>query len=444
MANTTVQYLIPTGLRANTFTRAGHLFEGWTAKRASDNKYLYKSGSTENWYQQNQQPSGYALKVFADQATVSTLSPVNADTITMYAQWSLIPVYTIVFDANGGSGTMANTTAQYNVYSLLPANTFTLAGYLMAGWTAHRASDNKYLYRNSSTGAEGWYLQDQQPSNYTLKVFADQTAASPFSPVDGDTITLTAQWIDANISYQIVYDANGGYGTMPNTTAAFLNEVSLLSNKFKNAGYLMAGWTAHRASDDTYLYEDVLSETEGWYPEGQEPSGYDLKILADQATVSALSEVTGDTITMRAQWEDDEGFVPIDPRDLEEPLLRYNLKRSGLTLDEQGLDDLTDAILGLDILSLDMLRDIYEGEGNGPTETEDLIAALLADYSTEELFMFVYPLLAGEDMNQWLEPESDLWPWIWFLEGLISEITGCLVDVLDLDLGDENDEAMAL
>ena len=442
MANTSASYWAATPLRANTFTRADYKFEGWTAKRTSDNKYLYVSGSTEDWYPQNQQPSGYTLKIFADQETVTALSPEDSDIITMYAQWSLIPVYTIVFNANGGSGSMANTTAQYNVYSLLPANTFTRAGYLMAGWTAYRASDNKYLYKDGS--AEGWYLQDQQPSGYALKVIDDQSEASTLSDVNGDTITLTAQWIDAGIAYLIVYDANGGYGTMPDTTAAFLNEVSLRPNKFTNAGYLMAGWAAHRASDDSYLYEDVLSETEDWYPEGQEPSGYDLRIFADQKTVSALSETSGDTITMRAQWEDDETFVPIDPCDLEEPLLRYSLKRSGLMLDEQGLDDLAGAILELDILSLDLLRDIYEGEGYDETETEDLIAELLADYSTEELFMFVYPLLAGEDLNQWLEPDNDLWPWIWFLEGLIGEITGCIFDVLGLDWNEEDDVNMAL
>jgi len=68
-------------------------------------------------------------------------------------------------------------------------------------------------------------------------------------------------------------------------------------------------------------------------------------------------------------------------------------------LDEQDLDALAGAILGLDILSLELLRDIYEGEGYGATETEGLITALLADYSTEALFLFVYPLLGGKDLN---------------------------------------------
>jgi len=246
----------------------------------------------------------------------------------------------------------------------LPANAFTRTAYHFAGWTAKRASDNKYLYVNGSD--ENWYPQDQQPSGYALKVF---------------------------IAYSIVYDANGGYGTMVKTIAAFLDEVPLRPNTFNNVGYLMAGWTAHRASDGKNLYENILSETEGWYTEGQQPLGYDLKVFVDEATVSALSEASGDTITMRAQWEPDEHYDPIDPRDLEEPLLRYLLERSGLTLDEQDLDALAGVILGLDILSLELLRGIYEGYGE--TETEGLIASLLADHLTDDLFLFVYPLLGG-------------------------------------------------
>lgn len=437
MANTTVQYDIPTSLRANAFIRTDYKFEGWTAKRASDNKSLYNNGSIEDWYPEGQQPSGYTLKVFLNRAMVSTLSPVDGDTVTMYAQWSLIPVYTISFDANGGTGTMTNATVQYGVYALLPANTFTRAGYLMSGWTAHRASDGKYLYINGS--AENWYPQDQQPSGYDLKLVADQSEASAFSSANGDTITLYAQWISADIAYLIVYNANGGVGTMANTAAAFWDETPLRPNKFTNAGYFMTGWVAYRASDDSYLYEDG-----SWYQEGQQPFGNELRVFADRETVSALSAVSDDTITMYAQWEPDEYYVPIDPRDLEEPLLRYNLKRCGLMPDGQTLDDLVGAILALDILSLDALRDIYEGEGYDGTETEDLIAALLADYSSEEFFLVVCALLQGEDLNQWLEPGDELWPWVWYLEGLIGEITDCIFDVLDLDENDGDDLALAL
>ena len=213
--------------------------------------YLYANGSAENWYPEGQQPLDYALKVFADQAAVSALSPVHDDTITLYAQWSQISIaYTIEYDANGGSGTMANTNASYWVPVGLPANTFTRTNYQFGGWTAERASDNKYLYENGS--AEDWYLQNQQPSGYALKVFADQETVSALSPVDDDTITMYAQW---NASYfTVVYNANGGTGIMANTTVQYGVSTNLLVNLFKRTDYNFTGWTAKRTSDNKYMY----------------------------------------------------------------------------------------------------------------------------------------------------------------------------------------------
>ena len=41
MANTTVQYGVSTNLLVNLFKRTDYNFTGWTAKRTSDNKYMY-------------------------------------------------------------------------------------------------------------------------------------------------------------------------------------------------------------------------------------------------------------------------------------------------------------------------------------------------------------------------------------------------------------------
>ena len=129
--------------------------------------------------------------------------------------------------------------------------------------------------------------------------------------------------------------------------------------------------------------------------------------------------------------EDGTEIIYIIPGDFEEPLMNYLLAKTAVPLDQ--METLVGAILALDILSLDALRDIYEKEGYTETETEDLIEALLTNYSTDDLYMCVAPLLNGEDFNQWLEPNDDLWPWVWYLEALIDELTDCIMDTLDLD-----------
>lgn len=57
---------------------------------------------------------------------------VTADT-TLYAKWAL-NTYNVTFDANGGTGTMAEQTASHNVAAELVENAFTRAGYNFAGW----------------------------------------------------------------------------------------------------------------------------------------------------------------------------------------------------------------------------------------------------------------------------------------------------------------------
>ena len=48
--------------------------------------------------------------------------------------------YTIKYDANGGSGTMSNTTCTYGSDCTLRTNSFTKTGYTFAGWTYNGTS----------------------------------------------------------------------------------------------------------------------------------------------------------------------------------------------------------------------------------------------------------------------------------------------------------------
>ncbi|HBU01591.1 MAG TPA: hypothetical protein DEB20_03380, partial [Acidimicrobiaceae bacterium] len=91
-----------------------------------------------------------------------------------------IPVNsTVTFDANGGSGVMANQVVRSGTTAALTANAFTRAGYTFAGWAT--SPTGSVAYANS----------------------AAFTAAG--------NVTLYAVWTP--VTYTVTFNANGGTGT---------------------------------------------------------------------------------------------------------------------------------------------------------------------------------------------------------------------------------------
>ena len=110
-------------------------------------------------------------------------------------------VYHIVFNANGGTGTMSNLEMTYDESENLPANVFTRAGYTFDGWAT--SADGEKLYEdgdevnNLTTGTDDvtlyakWKLRTDIP--YTVYhryervgTGFDQEEASAFGSVDTD------------------------------------------------------------------------------------------------------------------------------------------------------------------------------------------------------------------------------------------------------------------
>ncbi len=147
MANQNFTYDVAQNLTANAYTRTGYTFAGWnTAANGSGASY-------------------------ADSQNVSNLTAVNGATVTLYAQWTA-NTYTVAFDGNGSTGgAMANQNFTYDVAQNLTANTYTRTGYAFAGWNT------------AANGSGASYADSQNVSNLTA--------------VNGATVTLFAQWIEA-------------------------------------------------------------------------------------------------------------------------------------------------------------------------------------------------------------------------------------------------------
>ena len=73
-------------LPANGFTREGYVFEGWTAKRASDGAGF--CGEEDGWLtKKERKEEGASLEVIPDRAIVTIPCEEDGDTITLTAKW---------------------------------------------------------------------------------------------------------------------------------------------------------------------------------------------------------------------------------------------------------------------------------------------------------------------------------------------------------------------
>ncbi len=307
MENTSAVYGQAVTLRKNTFTYTGKVFTGWTARRDSDGKWLYRSPSTGacSWYLWDQQPSGWEIYKLTDGRNVSNLSKVDNDLVVLYAKWSAVK-YTIKYTSGGGAGSMSNTTAEYGKAVALRKNEFTYSGKAFNGWTARRDSDGKWLYRSPSTGACSWYLWEQQPSGWEIYKLTDGRNVSNLSKVNNDLVVLYAKWYSGQ--YTIEYIPGDASGSMANTTATFDQEVTLRKNAFTYSGAIFKGWTVRRKSDSKWLYKNSKNAL-AWYTWGSQPSGWSTYMLSDGRRVSGLSSGNNDTIELYAKWNTNIHYI---------------------------------------------------------------------------------------------------------------------------------------
>ena len=202
---------------------------------------------------------------------------------TVYAIWEEIPVikYTLTFDANGGSGTMApiaDLTGEYD----LPANGFTApTGKQFKGWslttdgaivTKVDMTENKTVYAiweeipvttytltfdaNGGTGSmtaktdlTGEYTLPANgftaPSGKQFKGWSLTTDGAIVTKVDmTENRTVYAIWEEIPVvTYTLTFDANGGSGTMA-PKADLTGEYTLPANKFTApSGKKFKGWS---------------------------------------------------------------------------------------------------------------------------------------------------------------------------------------------------------
>ncbi|MBQ7647399.1 MAG: InlB B-repeat-containing protein, partial [Clostridia bacterium] len=195
-------YGISTNLRPNYFEKSGYTFEGWYLYRQSDKKWLYIDNGSTRWYTKGEQPEGAYLALYGDKRSVAYLTNVNDDVITCYAQWKPNSTGTksfyIQYDANGGSGTMADQKIVYGTSTAISKNTFTRSGYQFSGWIAFRRSDLSWIYKTTSELKDNWIAAGNSTTGNFLKAYTDGCTVSGTSSTDRDIVTFYAAWTKVN------------------------------------------------------------------------------------------------------------------------------------------------------------------------------------------------------------------------------------------------------
>jgi uncharacterized repeat protein (TIGR02543 family) len=170
MASQTIADGGSANLTANQYTRTGYSFNGW-GTIPSQTTGTYTDG-------------GFYTMGTSD--------------VTLYAIW-VINSYTVTFNANGGTGTMAPLTVIYGVSTTLTANSFTRDGCTFSGW-ATSASATGADYADCATYSTGL-------ANATLYAVWKDTAAPTVSSLTfGAAYTLLPS---ANLTCTAVENGSG-------------------------------------------------------------------------------------------------------------------------------------------------------------------------------------------------------------------------------------------
>ena len=151
----------------------------------------------------------------------------GAKTVTV--QWTPI-TYSVKFNKNGGTGTMADESFTYGTAKALTANAFTRTGYTFKGWA-------------TSSGA-------------TTAAYTDKQSVNNLTSTANGTVNLYAVW-QVN-TYSVKFNANGGNGTTSQLACTYGQNATLTANGFTRTGYAFVGWMTS-ANGTTVAYTDKQS-----------------------------------------------------------------------------------------------------------------------------------------------------------------------------------------
>ena len=139
----------------------------------------------------------------------------NDSDTTLYAVWK-INTYTVKYDLNGGTGSIASQTKTHGTDLTLTSSVPTRTGYTFVGWSESKSAGS-----------------------------AEYISGGKFSK-NADT-TLYAVW-KIN-TYTVKYDLNGGTGSIASQTKTYGTDLTLTSSVPTRTGYTFVGWSESKSAE---------------------------------------------------------------------------------------------------------------------------------------------------------------------------------------------------
>lgn len=189
--NSVHTYDTPRALNINGFARPGFTFVGWGLSPTD------------------------TVPTYMNQESILNLSSQQGATFTLYAIWTA-GTYGIIFNGNGGSGTMSNQIFDYLQTAPLKPNAFTFPGYTFMGWATS--------LENANAGIVAY----GDAADYTLSTV--------------ESVILYATWDPIGFAVEFDKNADSATGSMPMQEYLFGQTKPLNANAFVNTGYTFAGW----------------------------------------------------------------------------------------------------------------------------------------------------------------------------------------------------------
>ncbi len=281
MSNTTHVKGEDIQIPANRFTKSGYSFSGWQLYNPRNKNWLYTDGTNYKWSVAGKEGTGWSKVKFPDEGTIPGEIDLTKDSMTLirlHATWVKkgSATYTVHYDANGGSGAMADSTGTRGIADAISPCTYTKEGYSFVGWTASRSSDNKMLYKpaDGSSGATWLTETEAAEKGWLLHRYPDCGSTKSPTSVDGDVITLHAQWAASSLSLS---PENGEEGWQLQIEAETpLGELPIP----RRDGYYFLGWYTDPAAGTqiTSLHTPEAAEQAGtntlyahWLPHDERP-----------------------------------------------------------------------------------------------------------------------------------------------------------------------------
>ncbi|MBR5658060.1 MAG: InlB B-repeat-containing protein, partial [Lachnospiraceae bacterium] len=227
---------VPQKIQKNQFKYFGKVFVGWSKTR---------NGTKAD---------------YVDEQVVSSVIKQEGAVVELFAVWKDSTTYTLRFNSNGGTGTMADQPMTYDVSESIRVNTFKKKGYYFAGWSLTK--------------------------DPLVKKYSDGQFVSRVTATDKAIVTLYAIWEVAPV-YKVRFDSNGGSGLMSIQQHVYGESTALTQNAFKRTGYTFMGWsTDKKATTATYR---------------------------DEQPVKNLSSTNGETIVLYAIWSQNKYSIVYYP-----------------------------------------------------------------------------------------------------------------------------------